>query len=105
MLELLHPAYYSAALALCPQAFLRLTILTTPVICAPVILPIDLPFLSFSFLFFSELFLAYKDSLPVCLEETRAGAAIWTLVGGGGAGRGLYLPTAACGGSILSTGR
>lgn len=40
MLELLHPAYYSAAPALCPQAFLRLTILTTPVICGPVILPL-----------------------------------------------------------------
>lgn len=26
--------------ALCPQAFLRLTILTTPVICGPVILPL-----------------------------------------------------------------
>lgn len=46
MVELLHPAYYSAALALCPQAFLRLTILTTPVICGPVILPIYSAFLS-----------------------------------------------------------
>lgn len=44
MLELLHPAYYSAAPALCPQAFLRLTILTTPVICGPVILPLCLAF-------------------------------------------------------------
>lgn len=44
MLELLHPAYYSAALALCPQASLRLAILTTPVICGPVILPFCLAF-------------------------------------------------------------
>lgn len=44
MLELLHPAYYSTALVLCPQAFLRLTILTTPVICGPVILPQCLAF-------------------------------------------------------------
>lgn len=44
MLELLHPAYYSAAPALCPQAFLRLTILTTPVICGPVILPLNSAF-------------------------------------------------------------
>lgn len=46
MLELLHPAYYSAAPALCPRAFLRLTILTTPVICGPVILPLRSAFLS-----------------------------------------------------------
>lgn len=40
MLELLHAAYYSVTAALCPPAFLRLTILTTPVICGPVILPL-----------------------------------------------------------------
>lgn len=39
MLELLHHAYYSSRPALCPPAFLRCTIFTTPVICAPVILP------------------------------------------------------------------
>lgn len=50
MLELLHPAYYGAAPALCPQAFLRLTILTTPVICGPVILPLC-----------SAFFAAYRD--------------------------------------------
>lgn len=79
MLELLHPAYYSAALALCPQAFLLRTILTTPVICAPVILPMDSsPF------FFHPRGLAYKHSLPghVCHEETRARPAIWTLAEG-----------------------
>ena len=44
MLELPHPAYYSASLLSCPEAFLGLTILTTPVICGPVILPLCSPF-------------------------------------------------------------
>lgn len=39
MLELLHHAYYSSSPTLCPPAFPGRTIFTTPVICAPVILP------------------------------------------------------------------